>query len=226
MGSPPQTVPLVRMLQYPEQVAGQIVRCEGKLRKVTKVLVEEEDIQQVFGISVYYQFDVLLSVGEQAIEFRNQGPDGDTAGPIYRSVFPVTCCTLSIPDDWQAWVDAPHVSQPIELEGVFLKLWAYPNSLVTTIDANQRQFSPLLITSTPRRMPGVTAPVTSGGIYVILALIGLLAVIWTCVSWLNRRERRPRGTRSWRGKPTSCRRASTTWSIRTRNHVLTIASGS
>jgi hypothetical protein len=190
-----QTVPLVRMLQYPEQVAGQIVRCEGKLRRLTKVLVEEEDIQQVYGISVYYQFDVLLSVGDQAIEFRTPGPDGDTAGPLYRTVFPVTCCTLSIPADWQAWVDAPHVSQPVELEGVFWKLWSYPSALVTTIDAEQRQFSPLLITSAPRRTPPVTVPVTSGGMYLVLTLIGLLASIWVCVSWLNRRERRPLGTR-------------------------------
>lgn len=196
-----QDVPLVRMLQYPEQVQGQVVRCTGKLRKVTKVVVPDTDIQQLYGIHFYYQLDTLLPVGGQAIEFRTEGAAGDTAGPVYRNVFPVTCCTLTIPDDWQAWVDAPQVSQAVEFEGIFLKLWSYPNSLVTSIDVDQRQFSPLLITGLPRRAAAIEAPETSGGVWVLVALLGLLAVIWTGMSWLNRRDRvmrnRPRS-----GSPT------------------------
>ena len=187
-----QDVPLVRMLQNPEQVQGQIVRCAGKLRKVTKVLVPDADIQQMYGIRFYYQLDVLLPVGDQAIAFRTEGTDQDSTGPVYRSVFPVTGCTLTIPEEWHAWVDAPHVSQLVEFEGIFLKLWSYPNSLVTSLDVDQRQFSPLLITGMPRRAAAMEAPETSGGMLVVLALLGVLTVIWTGVSWLNRRDRGPR----------------------------------
>jgi hypothetical protein len=191
-----QDVPLVRMLQYPEQVQGQVVRCAGKLRKVTKVLVPDADIQQMYGIRFYYQLDVLVPVGDQAIAFRTEGPDQDSiqdsTGPVYRSVFPVTGCTLTIPKEWHVWVDAPHVSQLVEFEGIFLKLWSYPNSLVTSLDVDQRQFSPLLITGIPRRAAAMEAPKTSGGMLVVLALLGVLTVIWTGVSWLNRRDRGPR----------------------------------
>ncbi len=102
-------------------------RCKGKVRRITKVVVDEPDIRQRFGISSYYQMDVMVPVGNQTIEIR--GEHGEAAGPVYRSVFPFTYCALRLPPPGSRWREQPNVSRPVVMNGVFLKLWAFSNPL-------------------------------------------------------------------------------------------------
>ncbi len=163
------------LLQDPTRASGQLLSVQGTVQRIVSVLVNEDDIRERFGIDHYYQLDALVSVGDRPIAVRG-GKQGE-AGPVYRDTFPVTCCCLSLPASWQPLVGQTNVNEEARLTGFFFRLWAYPNSYVTSFDQRQRQLSPMLMLHEPipLNMPAdahrTTVPWIGVGFLVLLALI-------------------------------------------------------
>jgi hypothetical protein len=183
-----QRVSLPRLLQHPQDEQGKIVEVAGRLRRITRVVVDEPDIQQRFGIVAYYQLDIMMQVGEQPIEVRGQ--HGEQAGPVYRESFPVTCCAQQLPEAWQALVGVANVNRPVLMRGVFYKLWAYNNPLVDAYDARQRQLSPMVMVSVPEVWDVSTRSSLGPGLWIGLGVCGLLAAVWVALWAMSRSERR------------------------------------
>jgi hypothetical protein len=189
-----EPAPLSRLLQYPEQEHGNIVQIAGRLRRITRVVVDERDVRQRFGISAYYQLDILVPVGDQPIEVR--GAQGEQAGPVYRESFPCTCCALQLPASWESLVGAPQVNRPVLMSGVFYKLWAYQNPLVAAYDPRQRQLSPMFIVGTPQAWDPASLSRPGPGMLVGVGFGGLLVAVWVIVWAMNRSDRRQLRTRA------------------------------
>jgi hypothetical protein len=181
-------VPLSRLLLNPEQEHAIIVQITGRLRRITRIVVEEPEIRQRFGLAAYYQLDVMVPVGDQPIEVR--GAQGEQAGPVYRESFPVTCCTTQLPATWESLVGAPQVNRPVLMSGVFYKLWAYHNPLVAAYDARQRQLSPMFVVGTPQAWDLSSSSRTGPGLLVGLGFGGLLVIVWVAVWAMNRSDRK------------------------------------
>jgi hypothetical protein len=76
------------------------------------------------------------------------------------------------------------------MNGVFLKLWAFSNPLVASIDERQRQLSPMFVVDEPSE-PELPAGSTSGGgaLFGIGCLV-LLVTVWIVVWRMNRSDRK------------------------------------
>jgi hypothetical protein len=183
-----QPVQLSLLLQHPEREHGNIRQVTGKLRRITKIVVEEPDIRQRYGIASYYQLDVMVPVGSQPIEVRSE--QGERAGPVYRESFPFTCCALRIPASWESLVGAAKVNRPVLMNGVFYKLWAYSNPLVASFDARQRQLSPMFVVGAPQAWDVSSRSRSGPGLLVGIGFCGLLAAVWGIVWAMNRSDRK------------------------------------
>jgi len=191
-----QPAALATLLQHPESVQSAILRVTGRVRRITRVVVDEPDIRQRYGLEAYYQLDVMVPVGDQPIEVRGQ--PGEQSGPVYREAFPVTCCALDIPSSWEAQVGARQVNQPAVLDGVFFKLWAYRNELVSSADERQRQLSPMFMVVEPQSLDLSHRQVTGPGLWIGLGLSALAVLVGGGVWAMNRADRRRRLTRNSR----------------------------
>ncbi|MFW6169286.1 MAG: hypothetical protein ACODAD_02270 [Planctomycetota bacterium] len=178
---------LNRLLQHPERLHGKALRVPGSVQRITRVVVEEEDIAQRYGIRYYYQLDVLVSLDD--VEVRLETDRRGKAGPVYRTHFPFTCCALSIPDQWQRFVGKEQAGPHAVLHGFFYKLWSYSNPYVSSFDPTQRQPSPMLIVHAPKPTEGVKNTNGSVNIVIGLGFLMVLALIWLTIWWLNRADR-------------------------------------
>ncbi len=183
-----QPAVLRQLLLQPQQERGALRQITGRLRRITRIVVEEPDVRHRFGIDAYYQLDVVVPVGDQPIEVR--GAPGEQAGPVYRESFPCTCCTTELPAAWEPLVDAPHVNRPVLLHGVFYKLWAYHNPLVAAYDARQRQLSPMFVVGAPQTWDLSADSRPGPGLWLGLGFIGLLIVVGSAAWALHRSDRR------------------------------------
>ena len=193
-----EPAPLSRLLLNPAQEHGNFIRVTGRVRRITRVVVDEPDIEQRYGITAYYQLDVMVPVGDQPIEVR--GANGEQAGPVYRESFPVTCCTVQLPASWESLVGAAKVNRPVLMQGVFYKLWAYQNPLVAAYDPRQRQLCPMFVVTAPQAWDLSSPSRTGPGLAVGFGFGGLLVAVWVAV-WMMNRSDRKHALRSARQRP-------------------------
>lgn len=179
---------LARLLQEPQNEQGRLLRAEGTVRRVTKVLVTEPDITGRFDLNHYYQLDVLVALGDQVVEVR--GEDGKTAGPVYRNAFPFTYCVRRIPAAWEAWVGRSDMNEGVVIDGWFYRLWSYRNPFVASFDERQRQLSPMFVAIEPAVSAVSAARPSQWGAMVAVIFLGLMAVAWCVVWWVHRSDRR------------------------------------
>jgi len=177
---------LEKVLQRPEQLHGNVLRVAGSVQRITRVMVREPDIRERFGIDHYYQLDLLVPLGETEVRVRSTGTDNQQ--PVYRGNFPFTCCALSIPASWQRRLGEQRTNLPATVEGFFFKLWAYPNAYVTSLDATQRQLSPMLIVRPPPRHQAASGGNEGISFAIGTGFLALLAGIWCIIWWLNRSD--------------------------------------
>lgn len=184
---------LETLLQQPQKLHGDVLHVLGSVRRIQRVVVDERDIQQRFGIDHYYQLDVLVPLGDTEVQIKSQ-KKGE-AGPVYRSNFPFTCCALSIPAQWEPFVGREKASARVVIDGFFFKLWAYSNPYVTSFDEQQRQLSPWLVLHEPTPAPPVGRQIdTTVGFALGAGFVVVLAVVWVGVWWLNRADRQHSST--------------------------------
>lgn len=176
------------LLKQPQQMHGEVIRVRGSVRRITRVEVDERDIQTRFGIDHYFQLDVLVPLDGAEVQIKGDKP-GDS-GPVYRSNFPFTFCTLSIPSDWESMVGRERTSVRAVLDGFFFKLWAYSNPYVASFDEEQRQLSPMLILHSPSEPPSSQSGRSPLNIALGAGFLVVLAGIWVAVWFLNRADQR------------------------------------
>ncbi len=170
---------LQAILQQPEKQHGDLLRLHGTICRITKVLVDDPDVRERFGIDHYYQLDALLPLGNRVIEFRDL--DGKLSGPVYDTSFPLTFCVARLPPRWSALADQNSINESATFSGFFFKLWAYPNSLVSRHAPRQRQLSPMVIGLEPDELFSAVAPNSNWGILAGIGFLIVLGTLWVIV---------------------------------------------
>lgn len=141
---------LVELLREPEKQHGRLLNLRGEARKVTKVIVEEEDIRERFGIDHYWQIDMFIALpAGQKIKL-----DPGENAPVYTREFPATLCVREIPDLWKQelgdkTVSGALITDKIAAPAFFFKLWAFRSEYVEQHDRTH-QVAPMLIGRAPR----------------------------------------------------------------------------
>ncbi len=176
------------LLQHPERNHGRLISFRGTVQRITRVMVDERDIRQRYNIDHYFQLDVLVPLNDAAIEVR--GEDDSEPGPVYRDSFPFTCCSVSLPSQWERYVGREKVSLGVIINGFFFKLWAYPNPFVARFDERQRQLSPMIVLHDPVSVALTTSPDHARGLLIGLGFLAFLLLVWGIVWALNRTDRK------------------------------------
>jgi hypothetical protein len=179
---------LASLLQDPGKWHGRVVDVQGSVRRITRVLVDEPDIRDRYGIDHYYQLDVLVPLGDQRIEFQNR--QGQTEGPVYQNSFPYTFCVAQLPEAWREFVGRERMNERMAARGFFFKLWSYPSAYVTAYDVNQRQLSPMFVAPQPEVSPGTSGGDGAGGWVLGLGFLVVLAFLWLAVWRMQRSDRK------------------------------------
>ncbi|MCA9228382.1 MAG: hypothetical protein KDA47_22340, partial [Planctomycetales bacterium] len=187
-----QPMPLVQVLEHPQQFQGQWMSVHGRARRITKIVVESADIRERFKIDHYWQIDSLAPVGKTVIQFKTPKP-GEEA-PTYADAFPMTLCVLELPPELEAarlkaeqsGPDAT-LNEPIQFEGFFYKLWVYRSRYTTQFDDRLMQPSPMFVAFSPAiASPAESNPwigLAAGGGFLIA-----LSIVWIAVWRMGRRD--------------------------------------
>jgi len=165
------------MLNRPETQHGRLVTFTASARRIQRIIVDDEDIRQRFGIDHYYQVDMFVPLGDQEVRLgRNRG---DKEAPVFTTSYPVTCCMLRLP---KALQETDDVNQQVRVAGFYFKLWAVKTDFVTAFDKRQRQPEPLFIATTPRiiEWSQATDPIWGwiGGASFLIVLLGIVLGLW------------------------------------------------
>jgi hypothetical protein len=134
-------LPLVPLLQNPQGHVGHLFRVRGTARRAIRVLVNDPDIHERFGIDHYYEIELFAPL-QQVLRLVD-AHDGEARS--YRD-FPVTVCVAALP---QGMPQGEEIHQWVEVDAFFLKLWSYSSHFMTgegeAADATRRQICPLFI---------------------------------------------------------------------------------
>jgi len=172
------------LLVDPASQHGEMMFVEGSARKIVRIEITEADIQKRFGLTHYFEIDLLIPLGDQIIKLAT-GPDDDKA-PEYRKHFPATICVQKLPAAWKKYERQEGakagelIHEQVRIPVVYFKLWSYHNEYVSQFSEDQRQPAPLFIGGMPQPV------VMQRGFNMVTAsLLLLLAVAAAGVFWFG-----------------------------------------
>ncbi|MFO0904577.1 MAG: hypothetical protein U0939_16350 [Pirellulales bacterium] len=202
---------LAPVLQKPADHHGQLYHLMGRARRVTKVVLNEPELKDRFGIDHYYQIDVMVPLGDRAVRIARDKQD--PSGPLIDSTFPVVCCVLELPERLRNVTDREDLNEDMVLDAFHLRLWSYQSQFLDKFDREQkaeaiakalaegrapptdeeetpkgkrRQPSPLFLAKTAAFAPPVEKSDYGLGAVVTWVLLGAIAVVGLLV-WRHQR---------------------------------------
>jgi hypothetical protein len=180
-----QPMVLGSVLLRPREYQGALLALTAYARRITRVIVEDVDIRERFGIDSYFQIDALLELEDQQIRLESRQPGREA---VYADKFPMTFCTTQLPADLMEWVvedasmgsERPLINERIEIAGYFLKTWPFRSEFLLALDPEQRHPSPLLLGTRPVRVP---SPLVARDTPLELLLAGLFVLVLLGVTY-------------------------------------------
>lgn len=161
------SVSLPRLLTEPEQFRGAAVRIDGMIRRITKIVVDQEAARRR-GVESYYEISLFVPIETPII---SQAHGDKSTRKEFRDAYPVVLCSRELPDGVSVGDDL-HV--PVTVDGFFYKDWAYRSPFMSGEDPDRRQVSPLFIVNRPRVTEGAS-PAEVNSIVVWLLIFAVLA---------------------------------------------------
>jgi hypothetical protein len=169
---------LVDLLQNPQSQRGRIIDLTGHAQQVTKILVDDPDVRERFGIDHYYEIDMFVQLPGQGA--RIVDPRDETKTLDYQQ-YPVTVCVRELPEGLTEPGKAgvyETVNRDVTLPAVFFKVWAVSTARVRQLGPDQMQFNPLLIGAEPQvlKYDQLAGPWLG---YIVAAVFGVaLIAVW------------------------------------------------
>ncbi|TWT31749.1 hypothetical protein [Blastopirellula retiformator] len=136
-------VSLPRLLTEPEQFRGAAMRVRGMVRRITKIVVDEETARRR-GLDHYYEINLFVPLKAPIISQAHGDP---TTRREFENSYPVVLCSRQLPPGGSV-ADDLHLT--VVAEGFFYKDWAYRSPFMSDEDPNRRQVSPLFIVDRPQ----------------------------------------------------------------------------
>ncbi|MEE3369939.1 MAG: hypothetical protein VX346_11400 [Planctomycetota bacterium] len=195
---------LETILTQPETQHGTVHRIRAQARRITRVVVTDEDIVARYGIKYYYQIDGALPLGPTTV---TTGKKQKADRLQYTNTYPATFCVRELPDRLAA-IDqrlssgqstTENLNESIIVTGWFFKLWAYRSRFTEEYSENMPQVSPMFLATQPQlplpksrsAIPGLIG----GSLFVVaIGLIWLLT--WRSSRKETRRPLRTGGSRA------------------------------
>ena len=169
------------LMENPKEIIGQLRMFHGTARRIVRVRITDPDIVRRFGMTHYYQIDMLVNLEHKIVLVKSTGTADSDEMEVEKATWthPATFCALSLPEGMPT---GDRVQEPIRMAGFFFKNWVYETSETEDGYAKQRK-APMLIGREPiwehQPQPGVSAyaGAIAGGLFV-LALTGIWFGVW------------------------------------------------
>jgi len=176
---------LLQVLAEPREMVGARVNWPVRLVSGSLVTVPDGRYREWLGAERYYQFDGLVDIGRQTVQYNIAGA-ADEAGVKFEGEFPVTIIMREtspfVPAEALAagqlsWA----VGEYVQVSGLFYRLWSYESELMSGQPAGARQAAPLVMANRlTRSAPAILQTATTTGWFgyaLTMTIVGILAVI-------------------------------------------------
>ena len=191
----PAVITITDYLKNPRSLQGQFVTIAGDVRQISRVAIVNSKMQRRLGRDHYWQLDLSIPIGDEAIQLKSNAADKE--GLIFRNRYPVQVCIADLPptlrqamDDIRLGIDQRKLlREPVTIQGVFFKLWSYQSGRTIRSGANRVQLSPLIIASHITVHPENITDRAGMGTYVAIIFIGGMALIAVFLIRMGRQDR-------------------------------------
>lgn len=162
------TEPKEGLMVAPEKYRARFMRLTGLCRRITKIEVDDEDIQQRLGIDHYYELSVFVPIANPIV---SQRAGDESTRKQFSNDYPVLVCVPELPAGLTVGED---LHQTVAVTGPFFKLWAYRTPFMSQEDFTRRQISPLFIAANVQRFTPASNPETNQFVLAMLVLLGVV----------------------------------------------------
>jgi len=131
--------PKDKLLSELELLRGQQMTAEGRVWRVAKILIEDEDIERRLGIDHYYEITMFVRLDTPIVSQRG---DDESSRKQFREEYPILACVTELPPGVEV---GESLRLPARITGPLFKLWAFRSGFMSADDRSRRQISPLLI---------------------------------------------------------------------------------
>ena len=157
---------VVPLFNNPASKRGDRVLLQGTARRVIRVETPEPDIRARFGITHYYEVDLIT-------------PDSQNN--------PIVLCLRSIPP---GMAEGGNVRERLRVQGFFLKTWAYrsgrPPQMKNGVETRPLQLAPLILVSRVARLNEQMQQAKMESTWSILAFTAIGAGLLAAAIWASR----------------------------------------
>ncbi|GIW93111.1 MAG: hypothetical protein KatS3mg110_1152 [Pirellulaceae bacterium] len=185
-----QKLDLPQLLFHAQQYQGQLFSFTASVRRATKVEVDDQAVKERFGLSAYYELDILIPLGDVSIQL--PGPDPQKR-PVYENNYPATVCTVRVPEAIEQAArraaagksESPLINETVRVKGYFFKIWAYPSEYVASRAPGQLHPSPLFVATTVEVVASPSPPRDHwlSATVAVIFVVGMLAIVYLAWKW-------------------------------------------
>jgi hypothetical protein len=185
---------LTDLLVAPQKFQGKRLRGRATARRVTKVLVDDPAIARRFGIDAYYQIDIFFPLDGTKIRLRSPDRPLNDAR-IYTNGYPATLVCRHLPKKLESaakkvlagTAKAELIKVPLDLDGVFFKVWSYRSTFLMDENSEQLHPSPLFLAAAVEVVESPQIGKSSRFSFGVLAVfIFFFAGAWALAWWSQR----------------------------------------
>ena len=177
--NPESRIGFATILRSPIDSVGKAASVRGRVRQCVPVTVTSAEAMELLGVDTFYQLTIFPDLNGRPIEVGTR--DGDPE--VYQNAFPVTVCTLELPDGYDF---ESIVGSTFQCDGFFYRIWSYPSER-TEDSSLAGQPSPLIMASSMLKVES-----SSGQLKTMLGVILLtMFVAIGFIGWIVHRSRRP-----------------------------------
>ncbi|PQO26734.1 hypothetical protein C5Y96_19820 [Blastopirellula marina] len=162
------TEPKEGLMVAPADYRARFMRLTGLCRRITKIEVDDEDIQQRLGVDHYYELSVFVPIANPIV---SQRAGDESTRKQFSNDYPVLVCVAELPPGLSVGED---LHQSVAVTGAFFKLWAYRTPFMSQEDFTRRQISPLFIAANVEKYAAPSNPETNQFVLAMLVVLGVV----------------------------------------------------
>lgn len=177
------TRPTDGLMVAPQGFRAEWFHLTGDCRRITRIEVDDRDVQQRLGVDHYYEVSVFVPIESPIV---SQKTGDESTRKQFAHEYPVLVCVPDLPSGVS---EGEQLHIPVEVNGAFFKLWAYRTPYMSGEDVTRRQISPLLIAASMERYAPDTNAQMDQFVLAMLIILGVVIGLGIALGVLFSRKR-------------------------------------
>ncbi|PQO29928.1 hypothetical protein C5Y97_21955 [Blastopirellula marina] len=176
------TLPKNGLMVAPEAYRAEFIDLAGVCRRITRIEIDDEDIEKRLGIDHYYEVSIFVPIPTPIV---SQRPGDEASRKEFAHEYPVLVCVPTLPKGIHEG-DELHLS--VAATGAFFKLWAHRTLFMSGQEHTRRQISPLFVASELRKHTVESDPQVNQFVLAMLLILSLVIGIGVAMGMIFSRK--------------------------------------